>query len=116
MDGHAMTTMHDLHSFYAGDDWQINGSLFDIDGQPLDITSANIEWALLNFSQEIVLNGSSAQIQIIDAVNGKITILVPNEATAPLVAGEYNDVLRVTIGSITDTMWVGGIVVKKALS
>jgi len=110
-----MTTIHELHTFYAGDDWQIDGSLFDVDGNPLDVTGATLEWALLDFTHAVVLDESVAQVEIIDAVNGKITIVVPDGATEGLPAGQYSDVLRVTLRTVTDTMWTGAIIVKRGL-
>jgi len=108
-----MTTVHDLHSFYAGDDWQINGSLFDENGDPLDVTNATIDWALRDGALSIV--NVNITLQVLDPVNGKIKIFVPSASTTSIVAGEYSDILRVTIGAITDTMWTGAIFVKEGL-
>jgi hypothetical protein len=41
-------THHDPIEVVAGDDWLIAGTLLDLDGDPLDLTDAVIEWALLS--------------------------------------------------------------------
>lgn len=110
-----MTTVHELHSFYSGDDWQINGTLFNAQGDPLDITNATIEWVLMNTLQQVVVPDTAIQLEVVDAVNGKISILIKSATTTGVAPGQYNDMLRVTIGTISDTMWTGGIAVKKGL-
>ena len=39
-----MPDYHDDVHLYAGDDWTILGTLFDEQGNPLDLTNATITW------------------------------------------------------------------------
>jgi hypothetical protein len=38
----------------AGDDWAVAGNLTDLDGSPLDLTAATIEWVLVDFNGAMV--------------------------------------------------------------
>jgi len=109
-----MTASHKLHSFFAADDWTINGTLYDIYDDPLNPTGYTIEWGLYDFNLVPVINTGDVIITIADAVNGKIVITVPSEKTQIVVPGDYTDALRLTKNQNTGTMWTGPIMVKKA--
>jgi hypothetical protein len=111
-----MTERHDICSLYIGDDWAIDGTLYDANNSVLDLTSATIEWSLLDPNLVEVINETQATIALTDPTQGKLTISVSDTVTGNLTAGQHSDVLRVTIGDLTDTMWVGTIFVKKGKS
>lgn len=84
---------HDDIALTAGDDWLIEGTLKDEDGQPLDVAGAAFTWRLLD------ANGNPAAVNatittIEPAADGKITINVPYAQTAGLMPGPYIDMLR----------------------
>jgi len=108
-----MTTNHSLQTFYAGDDWQINGTLYDVDGNLMDLTGAAIEWALLDAAGNVILDGMSSTVEVMST--GRIAISVSDGVSDSVAPGQYSDVLRVTISAFTDTMWAGPILVKKGL-
>lgn len=96
------TTGHRDRTFVAGDDWDINGTLLDQDGNPLDLTNAFIAWALLDSSGIVVETNA-----IITAVNppsaGMISIKLGAATTAAIAPGRYTDALRITRVGRTST-------------
>jgi len=102
---------HDPFNFVAGDTWQIEDCLKDINGVPLDLTDVAIGWCLdsLDGSQTLISltlgNGISIDEPESAAV---ITVTVPATATATLPPGNYTDWLRVKFsdGEVR-TFWTG---------
>lgn len=113
-----MTTVHSQKSFFAGDQWEIRGRLFDRNKLPLDIAGATLEWALLDSADVEVISADAAVYTINlpgGLSDGTFTIVVPKEVTA-LPAGSYNDGLRVSSLTIPrETLWYGPIIVKQFL-
>ena len=96
----------------AGDDWTIVGTLTDANNAPLDLSSAILEWTLIDSSGNLAIPMNSAQIVIVPpAADGIININVSNAVTVNLAPGRYTDALRVTIADLKDTLWVGIILV-----
>jgi len=112
-----MAALHPLVSFYAGDEFQIAGSLFDQDGTPIGLTGAAIEWKLATLDRSVVLDYSiGGGIAVTDAANGLILITVSEGDSAKLSPGRYRDQLRVTTSTgVLSTQWVGFIDVKQPL-
>lgn len=109
-----MTQSHKLHSFFAADDWTINGTLYDVLDERLDPTGYLMEWGLYDFNLVSVLSTADVFITIANAAKGEIVITVPSEKTRTIVAGDYTDALRLTKNQNTGTMWIGPIMVKQA--
>jgi hypothetical protein len=109
-----MTALHGPATFYRGNTWEILGELRDADGDPLDLTSAAVEWKVEDSSGATILDLSiGSGIQVTDILGGKIVITVtPTQSTA-INAGTYKDELRVTdqTGAI-GTQWIGSFSVK----
>lgn len=109
-------TTHDPAVFRAGDRWEIEGSLLAVDGTPLDITSYTIEWRLSSLLDQNALDEDEVTITVVDAVTGKIRIIVAASDTHQLEPGHYQDALRITNGSTGPmTMWTGSILVEPNL-
>jgi hypothetical protein len=109
-----MTTIHSQRSFYAGDVWVINGSFYDRNHAPLDLTGASVEWALADASGVPVIDPGQVTVNITSVLTGKFTVTVPNSVTAGLSPGQYDDAARVTSATIPrETLWAGPIVVKR---
>ena len=102
-----MTTVHQIISWVAGDDWQIDQTLLKEDGNPFDLSVAEIKWVLMDSNLKHVLDTADVAISITDAVNGKCSIVIPSAKTSPLPAGRYSDVLRIVTGGVTSTLSVG---------
>ena len=95
-----MIVYHPETELMAGTDWTIAGTLTDANGQPFDVTDKELFWLLL--SPDGVLVPVNAEIDNIDAPNGKIQIKVSNLDTV-LEPGRYTDALAVG----PDVFWMG---------
>jgi len=102
-----MTTRHPQQYWFAGDDWQIDATLLDANGNPYDLSVATIKWIMLNSSQQWVLNENDANISVTDAIAGKCSIMITAGKTAPLFGDTYTDFIRIISGGITSTLSYG---------
>lgn len=104
-------TVHAEQQWTAGDDWQVNATLLDQDGEPYDLsgTTPPIKWALVNELGETVLTEADANIFIVDAPAGRCSIVIPAAKTAPVPGGRYNDAVRIIFDGITSTLSYGRI-------
>jgi hypothetical protein len=104
------TTDDDEADFVAGDDWDIDGTLFDRDGNPLDLTNASIAWTLLDPSGAPVK--ANATITVLDPPTaGMINIKLTGATTAALSPGRYTETLRITRAGTTSTFQSLSIIV-----
>jgi hypothetical protein len=108
-----MTASHKLHSFFAADDWTINGTLYDIYDERLDPTGYTMEWGLYDFDLVQVLGTADVFITIANAAKGEIVITIPSDKTKTIIPGDYTDALRLTKNQNSGTMWTGPILVKQ---
>jgi len=107
-----MTTTHDTVNWTAGDDWQIDATLYDENDQPFDLGGAPvIKWALMDNANRRALDEGDVIITITDAAAGKCMISIPAEKTKMLAGGRYNDVIRIIYGGIASTLSYGLIYV-----
>jgi hypothetical protein len=105
-----MPTHHDPVVVVAGDDWEIPGALFDADGNPLDLTSAEFEWVLVDTGGNPIT--LVAEVEVTDLADGAISISVPASDTNGLDPGFYTDALHVTFAAGgSSTVWHGQIIV-----
>jgi hypothetical protein len=104
-----MTTSHAPFSFIGGDDWEIQATLQDENGNPYDLTNAQILWTLINSSGARVLDVPDISISLTDAVGGTCSIMVAAAKTTTIPGGRYNDVLRIVTGGITSTLSAGPV-------
>jgi hypothetical protein len=106
-----MTTTHASLNWTAGDDWQIDATLLDENGNPFDLSgSPEIKWALMNAAFQRVLDEGDVNIAVTDPA-GKCSIHIPATVTSPLAGGRYSDVIRLAFGGITSTLSYGLIYV-----
>ena len=107
-----MTTSHEAMDWFAGDDWQINATLLDVNGEPFDLSIPHqLKWALLNNRGQLVLDEDDATITVTEGLAGKCTITVAALKTAPLPTGHYSDAIRIVQGGIVSTLTQGMIYV-----
>ena len=95
----------------AATDWAIDGTLLDVNNQPLDLSNATLTWTLIGPRGLPVLQNGDASITVVDSANGIIRIDVHNSVTATLECGRYIDSLQLTIGNIVSPLWTGVILV-----
>jgi hypothetical protein len=93
----------------AATDWAIAGTLLDVDGNPLDLANATLQWTLIGPQGTPVLQNGDATITVTGA--GTISIAVHHAVTAPLAPGRYIDALQVSIGDVVSPLWIGNILV-----
>jgi hypothetical protein len=102
---------HDDTELMAATDWVIDGTLLDVNGQPLDLSNATLTWTLIGPDGLPVLANGDATITVVDQANGLIRIDVPNTKTLALECGGYMDALQLTIGDVISPLWLGVILV-----
>ena len=105
-----MPTHHDDIALTAGDDWLIAGSLIDENGQPLDLSTAEmVQWVLLGPDGQPALPPGVAVIEIADPPTaGLVNVSVPSSATKLLYPGNYIDAMRVVMTETSRSgVWQG---------
>jgi hypothetical protein len=107
----ANPTLHPDIEVISGDGWAIAGNLTDLDGSPLDLTTATLEWVLADFNGAVVASFPGNVSVAIWPAPGSLTIIVDRDVTALFEAGGYTDKLRVTVAGLRDLMWTGRITV-----
>lgn len=114
--------VHDRWEFFAGNTWDIDGTLYGIAPAPnqkapvLNLTGWTVLWGLLDKDGASVIAASVVPVTIVDAAAGKIHITVPSSATG-IAPDTYTDVLQIENSDtppVRDTMWTGAIGVKAA--
>jgi hypothetical protein len=103
---------HPACRWTAGDDWQINATLLDENGDAFDLTAVEIKWALMSEAWQRLLSEDDVVISVTDAVGGKCSISVPAAKTSPLL-GSYTDYIRIIHDGITSTLSYGEISVER---
>jgi hypothetical protein len=102
---------HSPIDFVAGDDWEIQATLLDEDGTPYDLSGAsgapNIMWCLNEQCGNQVISSDKVQISIIDALNGKCSVLIPSSVSVGVTGGFYTDALRLVMAGETGTLLMG---------
>jgi hypothetical protein len=93
----------------AGETWDIPGTLLDVNGSPIDLTGATLEWALVDSGGNPV--AIAAEVTVTNAARGAICISIAGNDTAGLDPGYYNDGLRVTMPRGERSTWHGQILV-----
>jgi hypothetical protein len=94
---------HPPKRFVAGDEWQIDASLQDCDGNPINLTNVELNWFLLDRGKHRVIDGNGVTVTVTDRQGGKCLIAVGAAITDSLSPGTYSDMLRVTLHSGPNT-------------
>jgi hypothetical protein len=107
---------------YASNDVELDLSLFDEDGDPLDLTGSTVRWALASAydpTVPLVLKSSDAMagILITDAVQGMVIVVLAAEDTAGLGGQPYVHEAAVTNddGAETTVLTGAATIYKSAL-
>jgi len=110
-------SLHPPAAFYRGDTWKIAGTLYNADGSAFDLTTAALEWKMVDCAGNVIFDLTIGNgISIIDAPGGLCLIAVTSAQSGALPVGRYNDQMRATTSSSdVDTMWTGTIEVQRSL-
>jgi hypothetical protein len=102
--------VHDRLDFEAGDTWYIAGDLTNTDGSALDISTALIEWRLIDGDgNAALLLNTDTGITVTNGAGGLCMVTVPGSATVSLPVGFYTDYIVVDINGAVSTQWSGPI-------
>jgi hypothetical protein len=104
-----MTTSHAVFELIGGDDWEISAELLDENGNPYDLSAAQVKWTLVNNAGQQILDDDDVAIAIVNAAAGTCLITVAATTTTTLAGGRYSDALRIVTGGVTSTLCLGPI-------
>jgi hypothetical protein len=100
---------HERLELFAGDDWQIDATMIDPNGNPMDLTGAVLMWTLLNDQGFRVVDVGDFAITL-GTEPGTVTVKITAEASALIAPGSHTDWWRVTPSDgITQTLLTGDI-------
>jgi len=102
------TTYHRDVDLVAGTAWTIHGTLYDAQGNLLDVTNCQLAWYLLDPDGNPV--PTTPTITKTDPLSGAISIEVA-KSDAALPVGRYTDALQVVSGPLKDVFWIGQLCV-----
>lgn len=109
-------TIHPPQQFYVGDSWEISALCTDGDGDPLDLSAAQITWKLKSVADNsikltLTVGNGIALIENTsgDLVLGQCIVTVTPAQSGPLAPGYYRDELTVVAGARTLTQFKGRI-------
>jgi hypothetical protein len=93
------TTVHDPFDFVCGMTWEMSGPLEDADGNPLNLTGAQIAWRLesLDGLARILELTLGAGITVASVPLATILVQASTVQTAAVPPGTYKDWLIVTL-------------------
>lgn len=110
-------TVHDPFAFTCGTDWIIPGVANDINGQPLNLTGATVEWFLddLANSQRFLYLTQADGVLVDPGAAGTFTVNASGGRNVNIPPGDYKDTLIVTLanGGGVSVQWVGAITALK---
>jgi hypothetical protein len=98
-------------SLFAGDDWSIGATFLDATGAPINLTSATVQWTLLDLEGRSALAPAQFSI-VIGGADGQCMLTVPATSTTTLAGGTYNDAWRLVIGGLATTPLYGSFIVR----
>jgi hypothetical protein len=100
---------HKAETLTRADRWLIHGTLFDINGQPMNLEGVAIQWALMDESRNPIATASVAdgRITVTNSAGGIIDMAIPHAVTKGVSPGLYSDALRVVRDGEPSTMWAG---------
>jgi hypothetical protein len=99
---------HHRLELVAGDDWQLDATMLDPSGEPIDLTDAILEWTLLNSKGFRVVNPGDYNITI-GSEPGTVTVKITAASSALIAPGAHTDWWRVTVDGIAQTLLSGDI-------
>lgn len=104
-----MTTVHDILSFYRGDQWVIPGIAEDADGVALDLTKTTINWRLVDMEGVHLDTATFGNgILIVNAALGQFVVIRTSDVTKNIPAGKCQDFCQsVDQLNAAETQWTG---------
>src|SRR5262245_38810613 len=101
-------SIHETVTMIAGDDWQFLATMYDENGDKVDLTGATLKWNLLDRDYKAALP-SGGFIIAQGAGLGEVVVTVPAASSSTLEGDLYTDAWRITVGGITHTPLTGTI-------
>jgi len=104
---------------YAANDVELDMSLFDEDGEPLDLTGSTVRWALASAydpTAALVVKSSAGMggILITDAVLGTVIIVIDGEDTADFGGQPYvHEAAVINSDGAETTVLTGAVTINK---
>jgi hypothetical protein len=92
----------------AGDDWQLDATMLDPLGNPIDLSTATVQWTLLDSFGYRAVAPSDYTISL-GADPGSATVKVAASHSTHIRGGGYTDFWRVTSNNVTQTLLDGVI-------
>jgi len=99
--------MSGIVDLFAGDDWELRFSVQDPTGDVFNLTDAQVLWVLVGLKGCVAIKSDQVEVTMIDAINGKVSIIVRSMVTTRLPGNFYGHVLRVIKGGVTTTPFSG---------
>lgn len=103
-------TEQNIDAYHAGDSLTISVTVYDGDGNTLDITGADFEWVLVDRATDTTLLTKSTGgggISITDATNGEFEISIDSADTQDMDPGYYEHEAEMDDGSTVATVLTG---------
>ena len=107
---------------FQGDTKRINFTLTKADGTALDLTGATIRWEAsklkaggLFSSTPVIVKTDQDGIEVVDALNGFLTVTLPPEDTLPISGDFYHELETTDVSGDVATVFSGQFKIKKAL-
>lgn len=107
---------------FQGDTKRINFTLRKADGTALDLTGAEIRWEAsrlksggLFSSTPLIVKTDQDGIEVVDALNGFLTVTLPPEDTLFISGDFYHELETRDVSGDVSTVFSGQFKVKKAL-
>jgi hypothetical protein len=94
----------------AGDDWKLQFTLLNPDGTAFDLSgSPQILWTMLTGGHRVI-QSAEVSIQVTNALQGQLNVLVPANVTTRLITAAYTHALRVIYAGVSATPFIGGYI------
>jgi hypothetical protein len=100
--------IHKRVELVAGDDWQLNATMLDTGGNPIDLTTATILWALIGSNGSMAVQPGDFVISL-GSDPGECVVKIDAAHSTAIPGGAYTDYWRVTASGITQTLLEGSI-------
>jgi hypothetical protein len=107
---------------FQGDTQRVNFTLTKSDGNALDLTGATIRWEAsrlktggLFSSTPVIVKTDQDGIEVVDALNGFLTVTLSPEDTLPISGDFYHELETTDVSGDVATVFSGQFKIKKAL-
>jgi hypothetical protein len=93
----------------GGDDLDLRFTVLNYDNSVYDLTGATITWTMIDSRGYLVIASNEVAIGIIDASQGKCSVLIPGTVSTRIKNDLFIHALRIFKGGATSTPYLGYI-------